>query len=69
MYRKPTPTDRYLQFHSHHPTQVKRRLVKCLFDTARDITKKGELRKEILHFEKVLQRNGYPPPFIQMQPD
>ena len=43
VYRKPTHTDRYLQFHSHHPAQVKRGLVKCLFDRARDITRGREL--------------------------
>ena len=34
VYRKPTHTDWYLDFHSHHPPQVKRDLVKCLFDRA-----------------------------------
>ena len=38
VYRKPTHTDRYLDFHSPHPPQVKRGLVKCLFDRARTIT-------------------------------
>ena len=31
IYRKPTHTDRYLDFHSHHPPQDKRGLFKCLF--------------------------------------
>ena len=34
VYRKPTYTDRYLDFWSHHPPHVKRGLVRCLFDRA-----------------------------------
>ena len=52
---KPTQTDRYLQFHSHHPADVKRGLVKCLFDRARDITRGRELKQEIKHPETILQ--------------
>ena len=38
VYRKPTHTDRYLNFRSHHPSHVKRGLVKCLYDRVRSIT-------------------------------
>ena len=65
VYRKPTHTDRYLQFHSHHPAQVKRGLVKCLFDRARDTTRGRELKQEMKHLETVLQQNGYPAHFIR----
>ena len=64
VYRKPTHTDRYLQFHSHHPAQVKRGLVKCLFDKARDVTRGRELNQEMKHLETILQQNGYPAHFI-----
>ena len=64
VYRKPTHTDRYLQLHSHHPAQVKKGLVKCLLDRARDITRGRELKQEIKHLETVLQQNGYPAHFI-----
>jgi len=60
MYGKPTHTDRYLQLHSHHSAQVKRGLVKCLFDRVRDITRGRELKQEMKHLEAVLQQNGYP---------
>ncbi len=42
-YRKPTATDRFLRFDSHHPLTVKRGLIKCLttvFD--RGIRKSGK---------------------------
>lgn len=38
IYHKPTYTDRYLHFQSHHPTHVKKGLVKCHYDQARSIT-------------------------------
>ena len=47
VYRKPTHTDRYLDFRSHHPSHVKRGLVRCLYDRARSITTRQEdLQKE-----------------------
>ena len=38
VYRKPTHTDRYLNFRSHHPIHIRRGLVRCLYDRARKVT-------------------------------
>ena len=38
VYRKPTHTDWYLHFEFHHPTHMKRGVVRCLHDRARRIT-------------------------------
>ena len=66
VYRKPTHTDRYLDFQSHHPPHVKRGLVRCLFDRARSVTSSQDnLQKEERHLAKVLKQNGYPGAFIQ----
>ena len=35
VYRKPTHTDKYLHYESHHPMHVKRGVVKSLYDRAR----------------------------------
>ena len=40
VYRKPTHTDQYLAYDSHHPQSVKRGIVKCLYDRAKHLTSK-----------------------------
>ncbi len=55
VYRKPTYTDRYLNFKSHHPNHVKRGVVRCLYQRARS----GNLKEEEKQLHKVLQSNGY----------
>ena len=49
----------------HHPHQVKRGLLRCLFDRARTTTTgQNSLRKEH-HLTRVLRQNGYPSAFIR----
>ena len=56
---------RYFDFHSHHPSHIKRGLVRCLYDRARSIiTGQDDLQKEECHLAKVLRQNGYPNTFI-----
>nr|XP_054763065.1 uncharacterized protein LOC129269578 [Lytechinus pictus] len=66
VYRKPTHTDQYIPFDSHHDKSVKKGLVKCLFDrAARIITHPPELPKERAHIRGALYSNGYPRRFIK----
>ena len=66
IYRKPTHTDKYLHFESHHPTHVKRGVVRCLHDRAREIiSTQDNLQKEVDHLARVLKQNGYPAKFIR----
>ena len=66
VYRKPTHTDRYLHFSSHHPTHVNKGLVRCLYDRARNITKvESNLEAEKAHLSGALKRNGYPAAFVR----
>ena len=61
IYRKPTHTDRYLHFSSHHPTHVKRGLVKYLFNRAKEVTSgPTDLNSEHTHITNALVNNGYP---------
>ena len=60
VYRKPTNTNKYLNFKSHHPIHVKRGVVKSLFDRARKVTNSSkELYQEQQHLHQILAGNGY----------
>ena len=63
IYRK--PTYRYLHFESHHPTHIKRGVVRCLHDRAREISTQEKLQKEVGHLARALKQNGYPANFIR----
>ena len=61
VYRKPTHTDRYLDFNSSHPVSAKRAVVRALMDRAENVCSDPEiLAKEIDHLNKVLHYNNYP---------
>ena len=65
VYRKPTHTDHCLDFQFHHPHHVKRGLVRCLYDRAKNNTNSQDnLAQEEHHVTTVLQQNGYPDAFI-----
>ena len=66
VYRKPTHTDQYLAYDSHHPQSVKRGIVKCLYERAkRLVTKPSVISKEKKHLFSVPVSNGYPFSFLQ----
>lgn len=66
VYRKPSHTDQYLAYDSHHPQSIKRGIVKCLHDRAkRIITKPSGIAQEKKHLVTVLAANGYPSSFLQ----
>ena len=66
VYRKPTHTDQYLAYDSHHPQSVKRGIVKCLYDRAKHLTSKpSAISKEKKHLLSVLVSNGYPSSFVR----
>ena len=61
VYRKPTHTDQYLAYDSHHPQSVKRSIVKCLYERAkRLVTKPSVISEEKKHLSSVPVFNGYP---------
>ena len=61
--RKPTHMDQYLHFESHHPTHVKRGVVRCLHDRARSRDHQHPGKPDQL--ARVLKQNGYPSKFIR----
>ena len=59
-YIKPTRTDQYLHYSSHHPTSCKEIAVSSLFNrTYSLITNKDDLHKENGRIKQVLKENGY----------
>ncbi|CAH3133456.1 unnamed protein product [Pocillopora meandrina] len=56
VYRKPTHTDQYLAYNSHHPQSVKRGVVKCLYERAIRLVKKPSvISEEKKHLSSVLK--------------
>ncbi|XP_020615644.1 uncharacterized protein LOC110053718 [Orbicella faveolata] len=67
VYGKPTHTDQYLVYDSHHPQSEKRGIVKCLYDRAKRLaTKPSVIAGEKKHLSSVLVSNGYPSSFVQI---
>ena len=65
VYRKPTHTDRYLDFNSHHDIRHKISTAKTLFHCAISLPTTDEDRtRELNHISKTLETNGYPKKLI-----
>ena len=61
VYRKPTHTDQYLLFDSHHPLEHKMSVIRTLQHRANNIpTSKQNQEKESKHLEAALKKCGYP---------
>ena len=64
VYRKPTHTDRYLNYGSNHHPRIKSGIVKCLAHRARTVCSKDTLEKELNHLQGVFESNNYPPSLV-----
>ena len=61
IYKKPTHTDRYLHYTSHHPKHQKLTVVKTLFNRVNTHISHNKLKhREQLHVRSTLQLNGFP---------
>lgn len=60
VYKKPTATDRYLDFHSCHCETVKWGVVSCLRKRAETICEGQDLHEEKLKLGDIFAKNGYP---------
>ena len=66
VYRKPTYTDQYLAYDSHHPQSVKRGILKCLYDRAKHlVSEPSVISDEKKHLSSVLVSNRCPYSFVQ----
>ena len=60
VYRKPTHTDQYLHYSSHHQTSCKESIVSSLFNRAYSIiTNKDDLYQKNARIKQVSKENGY----------
>ena len=60
VYRKPTHTDQYLHYSSHHQASRKESVASSLFNRAYPIiTNKDDLHKKNARIKQVLKENGY----------
>ena len=67
VYQKPTHTNRYVQFDSHHPAPVKAGIVQGLAERAlRVCSSTEEQNMELERIVSVMGRNGYPRRFVEM---
>ena len=65
VYRKPTHTDKYLSFNSHHPRTHKKSVVTTLFQRAENLTSNNDAREnECQYVTNVLKENNYPKSFL-----
>ena len=61
VYRKPTHTNRYLDYKSNHPISAKLSVIHTFIHRAKQVCSTPEfLAKEMDHLHKVLQDNHYP---------
>ena len=60
VYRKPTHTNQYVNFRSHHHPRIKAGIVKCLTHRAKEVCHPNTLQPELNHIQEVFQDNGYP---------
>ena len=65
VYRKPTHTDRYLDYNSNHFISAKLSVIHILIHRAKQVCSTPDfLAKEMDHLHKVLQDNHYPAQFF-----
>ena len=63
VYRKPTHTDKYLSFNSHHPRSHKKSVVTTLFQRAENLTSNNDA-SECQYVTNILKENNYPKSFL-----
>ena len=64
VYRKPTHTDRYLNFTSHHERQLLS-AIRSLRDRAHNVCSQSKRREELVHLSTVFCSNGYPKSLVR----
>jgi hypothetical protein len=65
VYRKPTHSNRYLHYTSHHPSSTKKGVVRCLANRSQIICSNNQLANRDKHnMLTTFEKNGYPSQFL-----
>ena len=66
VFQKPTHTNRYVQFDSHHPISTKRGVITGLVNRAVQVCSDQQLlNEELSRIQNVMESNGYPRGFVK----
>ena len=66
VYQKKTHTNRYMQYNSHHPVEIKSGIIQGLVYRAMNVcSDRSGRNKEIKRIKDVMQSNGYPRKFTE----
>ena len=65
VYRKPTNTDCYISFSSHHHPRVLTGVIRCMRDRALQVCDEDHRQQELHHLEKVFTANGFPTKLVK----
>ena len=65
VYRKPTHTDRYIPYHSHHHPRMLTGVMRGMHDRALRICDSTSKQPEMEHLARVFQANGFPEKLVR----
>ena len=65
VYRKPTHTERYIPFNSHHHRKTITGVLRSMRDQAHRICDPSIKPQELHHLENVFEANGFPPNLVK----
>ncbi len=65
VYRKPTDTDRYIPYHSHHHPRMLTGVMRGMRDRALHIYDNTSRKAEMEHLARVLEANGFPEKLVR----
>ena len=65
VYRKPTHTDRYIPYHSHHHPRMLTGVMRGMRDRALRICDNTSKQPEMEHLARVFQANGFPEKLVR----